>query len=267
MLSDQFFDLRTYLDHDVLAAYQAYQPFARAWWQDAGRETSNLGLDHTSARAMGTGIPGAEHGPIALYEAWAAVEFAKIADDARLLQAISTQEGFDAWHDALAESLDAHWRARVTENNARLREHEGDEHIPANPDLCVAHQYKMVDLFVKFLRVRGAQHPELARHCYEFGHIPLDLKSLAVLSAAFGGILVGAGNKFRMGDIVSKQMYRTCQRLARAICQEAGGTPLLLDVFAWHAPFAQRLYAKQPSVPSRKTMTRAKNKARATAAA
>lgn len=263
MPSDQLFDLRTYLDPHVLAGYQDYLPTAQAWWRDPARETSSLGLDNTTVRAMSTGIRGAEHGPIALYEAWAIVQFAKIANDARLHQSLATQEGFDVWHAALAESLVAHWRARVTENNARLREHEGDEHIPANPDLSIAHRYKMVDLFVKFLRVRGAGHPELARHCYAFGHIPLDRKSLAVISAAFSGMLVGAGDTFSMGDIVSEQMYRTCQRLARAICQEAGGTPLLLDVFAWHAPFAQRLYEGRPALPSRKAMTRAKNRARA----
>lgn len=58
------------------------------------------------------------------------------------------------------------------------------------------------------------------------------------------------------------RLYRSCQRLAR---QEAGGTPRLLDVFAWHAPFAQRLYSERSAPPSRKAMTRAKNKARAAA--
>jgi hypothetical protein len=267
MPSDQIFDLRTYMDHDVLAAYREYQPRAQAWWGNPSLETSKLGLDSTSARAMGTGIRGSERGPIALYEAWAKEVFAKIAADTQLQLSLGTQEGFDAWHATLAESLVAHWRARVTENNARLREHEGDEHVPANPDLSIAHRYKMVDLFVKYLRVRAADYPELARCCYEFGHIPLDLKSLAVLSAAFSGALVGAGDKFRMGHIVSEQMYRTCQRLARVICMEAGGSPLLLDVFAWHAPAAQQLYKKRPAVPSRKAMTRARNKARAGAVA
>lgn len=267
MLRDDLFDLRTYLDTDVLAAYREYQPAAQAWWCDPTRETSSLGLDHTSARAMGTGIRGAERGPIALYETWATVQLARIAADTCLAQSLTTQEAFDAWHATLTASLVAHWHASVTENNILLREHEGDEHIPANPALNIAHRYKMVDLFVKYLRVKGSEHPELAQRCYEFGHIPLDLKSLAVLSAAFSGALVGAGDKFSMGDIVSEPMYRTCQRLARAICEEAGGTPLLLDVFAWHAPVAQRLYAKRPATPSRKAMTRARNKARAVAGA
>jgi hypothetical protein len=266
MSREQLFDLRTYIDHEVLAAYRDFQGDALAWWRDPTTETSNLGLDQTTARALSTGVRG-EHGPISLYEAWATLQFARVAQDPALQQSLATRYGFAAWHADLAESLVAHWRARVMENNARLRQHEGDEHIPANPDLSIAHRYKMVDLFVKYLRVRGAEYPELARHCYTFGHIPLDRKSLAVISAAFSGILVGAGDTFSMGDIVSEQMYRTCQRLARAICEEAGGTPLLQDVFAWHAPFAQRLYEEMPALPSRKSLTRARNKARAGAGA
>jgi pimeloyl-ACP methyl ester carboxylesterase len=72
---------------------------------------------------------------------------------------------------------------------------------------------------------------------------------------------------FSMGDVASETMYQTAQRLARAICVEAGGTPLLLDVFAWRAPYAQRLYAKREQQPSRKSETRRKNRAQASLAA
>jgi hypothetical protein len=186
-----------------------------------------------------------------------------VTSDTELQASLGTREGFERWHADLAAALVAHWHVSVSENNERLRRLEGDDFIPANPDLSIAHRYKMVDLFVRYLRVKASAHPDLARCCYEFGHMPLDRKSLAVISAAFSGVLVGAGDTFSMGDIVSEQMYRTCQRLARAICHEAGCTPLLLDVFALLTPFAQRLYEDRPVVATRKGAARARNKAAA----
>jgi hypothetical protein len=262
MTTDQLFDLHSYLDPKILEAYRAAQPSALEWWRNPHHETSNMGLDHTTGRAFSTGERG-RRGPIAIYEAWAAVQLARVTSDEELQGSLTTREGFERWHADLTASLVAHWRVSVADNNDRLRRLEGDDFIPANPDLSIAHRYKMVDLFVRYLRVKAHVHPELARCCYEFGHIPLDRKSLAVISAAFSGLLVGAGDTFSMGDIVSDQMYLTCQRLARAICQVAGGTPLLLDVFALLTPFAQRLYAGRPAAPTRKGATRARNKASA----
>jgi hypothetical protein len=263
-MRDQLFDLHTYIAPDVVEAYKAFQPSAFEWWSNPQHETSNLGLDRTTARAVSTGIPG-ERGPIAIYEAWAALQLARVTSDATLQASLGTREGFESWHADLTASLVAHWQVHVTENNDRLRRYECEKFIPANPALSIAHRCKMVDLFVKYLRVKADTHPGLARCCYEFGHIPLDRKSLAVISAAFSGI--GMARDFSMGDIVSETMYQTAQRLARAICVKAGGTPLLLDVFAWHAPYAQRLYAKREQPPSRKSESRRKNKAQASAAA
>ena len=259
MTDDPLFDLRSYLDHEILDAYRASQPSALEWWRNPQYETSNLGLDHTTGRAFSTGERG-RRGPVAIYESWAAVQLARVTSDKELQASLGAREGFEHWHADLAASLVAHWRVSVTENNERLQRVEGEGFVPANPELSIAHRYKMVDLFVRYLRVKADAYPELARSCYDFGHIPLDRKSLAVLSAAFSGLLVGAGDTFSMGDIVSGQMYRTCQRLALAVCSEAGGTPLLLDVFALHTPFAQRLYEDRPVVPTRKAATRARNK-------
>jgi hypothetical protein len=63
-----------------------------------------------------------------------------------------------------------------------------------------------------------------------------------------------------MGDIVSETMYRTYQRLARVIVELAGGTPLLLDVFALESKVAKKLYEKKASVPTRKSMKRKRKK-------
>lgn len=260
MTTDELFDLRTYLNCEILEAYRALQPSALDWWRNPSYETSNMGLDQSTCRAISTGEKG-PRGPIAIYEVWAAVQIDRVTSDRELQASLGTREGFEHWHAELVVSLVAHWRVSVAENNERLQRIEGEDFVPANSELNIAHRYKMVDLFVRYLRVMAGTHQQLVQYCYEFGHIPLDRKSLAVISAAFSGILVGAGDTFSMGDIVCEEMYRSCQRLARAICQEAGGTPLLLDVFALHTPFAKQLYEDRPVIPNRKAATRARNKA------
>jgi hypothetical protein len=176
MQHDPLFDLRSYIDQEVLAAYSGFQDAALAWWRTPLNETFEMGLDHTTVRAMSTGVQG-ERGPVALYEAWTTVQFTRVTGDAVLQKSLGTREGFEAWHGQLTQSLISYWCARVTENNEMLRQKEGDAFFPVNPSLNIAHRYKMVDLFVRYLRVRADQHPALARHCYEFGHIPLVFRS------------------------------------------------------------------------------------------
>lgn len=249
MTQDQLFDLRTYLDEEVLQAYRNFQPEARERWADTKDEKSKLGLDNTTARALSTGMRG-ERGPIKLYKLWAEDRLRHVTTDVNLVATLGTAEGFERWHSILAETLVVHWRNSVAQNNELLQHDEGDDFIPVNSELSVAHRYKMVDLFVRYLRVKGNEYPELVRHCLEFGHLPLDRKSLAVLSAAFSGISVGEA--FTMGDIANEAMYRTQQRLARAVCERAGGSPLLLDIFSLKSEFADALYKKRPDAPSRK---------------
>ncbi|WP_434716255.1 hypothetical protein [Paraburkholderia sp. A3RO-2L] len=257
MKDEQLFDLRDYVDQTLLDEYKAFQPEALRFWENPKNETSYLGLDRTTARAIDSGFKG-ERGPIAVYESWATMELIRVTETPALVKALSTREGFEAWHRALTDSLVAHWREKIDEHNELLLEAEGDAFFPVNRELNVAHRYKLVDLFVRYLRVKAEKHPELAHHCYEFGHIPLDRRSLAVISAAFSGI--GVGDNFRMGDIVSEAMYRTYQKLARAIVALAGGTPLLLDVFALESKVAKRLHAKKTAVQTRKSIKRQRNK-------
>lgn len=242
MTKTELFDLRSYMHPGVVEAYKAFQPKALAWWRDPKNETTRLGLNQSTVRAISTGKRGA-NGPLAIFEEWAQAELAKMKDHPRILDILRHREGFESWHAELVESLVAHWRGAVRKNNDVLKQAAGVYFVPVNEELSVAHRYKLVDLFVRYIRMRAAEYPELARCCYEFGHIPLDRKSIAIISAAFGGL--GAGAEFSMSDITSVVAYHTYQRLAQAICAEAGGTPLLLDVFSLEAPYAQALYAQR----------------------
>lgn len=257
MKDEQLFDLHSYVDQTILDAYRAFQSDALRFWEDPKNEKSAMGLDASTARAIDSGFK-EDRGPIAVYESWAALQLHRVMEAPVLVSSLSTREGFESWHRDLAESLVAHWRERISVHNELLQQVEGEKFFPVNPELNIAHRYKLVDLFVRYLRLKGGSHPELAKHCFEYGHIPLDRRSLAVISAVFSGI--GVGDKFRMGDIVSETMYRTYQRLARAIVELAGGTPLLLDVFALESTVAKKLYEKKASVPTRKSIKRKRKK-------
>jgi hypothetical protein len=204
-----------------VAMYAAYLPTARALWNNYDLETSQFGVESSTTRGIPTGSRGAT-GPQELYRAWARPQLEAMLADTTLPDRISTPEAFDAWHAGLAASLTSHWNA------ASL--------VP----LSIAHRYKLLDLFVRWLRIQAPVAPALAARCEQFGHIPLDRKSLHVLSETFGGI--GLSGPFSMGDVHTEGAYLFYQVLAREVCARAGGSPLLFDVFCWNHPEAHALY-------------------------
>jgi hypothetical protein len=214
-------DLSLFVCARWLARYQAYLPTARALWDNHALETSEYGVESSTTRGIPTGSRG-ENGPQALYRAWAGAQLSAMLADAALPGRLASQEAFDAWHAGLAASLAAHWQAGC------------------GRELSLAHRYKLLDLFVRWLRVGAKSVPALAAACERFGHIPLDRKSLHVLSETFGGI--GLAGPFSMGDVHTEGAYRFYQALARHACQQAGGSPLLFDVFCWNHPDAHALY-------------------------
>lgn len=146
-----------------------------------------------------------------------------------------SQAEFDTLHAELTDSLCAHWQSNAL----------------ANP-LSIAHRYKLVDLFVRWMAikgwkpVKGTQGDLLHACCRDFGHIPLDRKSLHILSETFGGI--GLSGPFSMGNIHTQRAYDFYQALARCVVSEAGGSPLLFDTFCWQHPDCQSVY--EPSTPT-----------------
>lgn len=214
-------DLRPFLCPAWLARYQSYLPTARALWDDHRLETSEYGVESSTTRGIPTGSRG-ENGPQALYRAWAKSQLEHMLADSALPARLDSQEVFDAWHAGLAASLAAYWKTC------------------SGRELSTAHRYKLLDLFVRWLRVGAKASPALVVACERYGHIPLDRKSLHVLSETFGGI--GLAGPFSMGDVHTEGAYRFYQALARTACRQGGGSPLLFDVFCWNHPDAHALY-------------------------
>lgn len=220
MMND-LFDLRSLLDPVWVERYRRFLPEAEAWWNDPRNEKSRFGVDSSTVRALSTGATG-DSGPLAIYEDWAAEQLGNLVQDKESWKQLLTFHGFEHWHATLTSSLVAHWQTK------------------SGKELSIAHRYKLVDLFTRWIRVRAPAGSVLREAILRCAHIPLDKKSIATISAMFSDIALSP--TFSMGLVRSEKGYRTYQRLARIIAEEVGGSPVLLDVFAWNSEDAKKLY-------------------------
>ncbi|MBC8737257.1 hypothetical protein F6X40_10600 [Paraburkholderia sp. UCT31] len=260
------FDVRSFLDLQWVDRFAAYLPQAHEWWNNPLNETTDYGVDPTTIRAMGTGSKEGDPtwGPLAAFNAWAKHQVAELdlSSPATAAHAsakwkrfdIETFDDFETWHRNLAESLDGHWRDWLEKTRAASLHpdtgwQERARACNADGSLCVAHKYKLVDLFVRFLRLLAPAGTSFGAALVRHAHIPLDMKSIAVISATVGNLSVGGGTS--MGDIKTELAYQTYQRLARVICDVVAArsdnrsvavSPIIFDVFAWHNRDAQALY-------------------------
>lgn len=173
-----------------------------------GQRGRDFGVAGNTLRAY-RGWP---HPPSRVYREWAENVCADL--NASLLgEQVATPKGFRGWHASLAKSLQLHW-----------------ENQQANA-LSFAHQYKLIDLFVKWLSGYDFGSNQLTKALVLHGNCPLDSKSLAKLNECLSLALPIANPS--MGDIHSEKTYEFCQGLIGSFAHHYGGTRLLFEYFAW----------------------------------
>ncbi|MDZ7919569.1 hypothetical protein [Rhodoferax sp.] len=126
---------------------------------------------------------------------------------------LDSMEAFEGWHQGLSCSLQQKWM----ETQGR--------------GLSVAHKYKLIDLYIKWLTQHSLPDPALGIQFVRFGHCALDRQTLAKINAHLSGALPLA--KPTMGLIATEETYSLCQAVVREYCVVAGGAPVLFDYFAW----------------------------------
>jgi len=126
---------------------------------------------------------------------------------------LHTRKGFLEWHTFLAENLQEHWRERE------------------NRQLSVAHKYKLVDLFIKWLSSHDFDSPVLSECLVSHANCALDSQTLNKLNECLSFALPLSNPS--MGDIQSETTYRFCQELIEQFATRFGGSRLLFDYFAW----------------------------------
>lgn len=150
--------------------------------------------------------------PSSIYREWAESIYNNI-DANRLADQVYTAEGFREWHISLAESLQAHWKVKQGEA------------------LSFAHQYKLIDLFIKWLSGYNFGIPQLTNAFMLHGNCALDSQTLSKLNECLSFAL--PLTRPSMGDIHSWRTYDFCQTLIGRFTDHYGGTRLLFDYFAW----------------------------------
>ncbi len=130
---------------------------------------------------------------------------------------IANQQDFEKLHKTLCRSIKIHWGKREKKKKLEF-----------------AHQYKMVDLYFKWLCANAACHEsrrDLSDAILEFGHCPLDKNSLTKLNECLSLALPIKNPS--MGSIHNKKTYDFCQSLIKEFTKCCGGTPLLFDFYVW----------------------------------
>lgn len=158
------------------------------------------------------GFQGWESRPSDVYRSWAQRR-TKSLGEPDLLRAIQSKSGFERWHAGLVRSIQRHWA-----------KYQGRQ-------LGVAHKYKLVDLYVKWLSVHAIGTKRLMDALVANAHCALDRQTLSKLNICLSGAL--PMGRPSMGYIQSEATYQFCQDVISQFAGHCGGTPLLFDYYAW----------------------------------
>ncbi|CAN0622922.1 conserved protein of unknown function [Burkholderia multivorans] len=196
---------------ELAAQYVGALPALEAWYRTAANETTDIGVDHTGIRGIGTGHRGDSNGPLTAYNAWANAQLVKLIRGGWDIALFASLSSFETWHALLLESVEAYWEMR------------GYGALPRGQ------AYRMVDSFVKWLRTRADGRPVLAQAIFEHGHIIVNGPTLDALHRVCANVPVWST---QMTPAETSASYSEIQELVREFCRQFGGTSLLFDVFA-----------------------------------
>src|SRR5207253_9779116 len=104
---------------------------------------------------------------------------------------------FERFHLDLTKSLAKHWKAKCRK------------------DLSLAHRYKLIDLWIKWLCTLDFGSPTMNAKLLEYGHVPIDSRVFEAIDRLYCGIFVVSGRS--MGHIRSGAAYRFWQEIVRSI--------------------------------------------------
>jgi hypothetical protein len=150
--------------------------------------------------------------PSELYRDWAAVICESLTSEL-LVTHLQSRSAFLKWHESLAASLQKQWFSRERKR------------------LSFAHQYKLVDLFVKWLSRHDFGLKTITSGFAAYANCALDRQTLKKLNACLSHALPMPAPS--MGHIICRNTYQFSQEAISEFAAYCGGTPLLFDYFAW----------------------------------
>lgn len=196
------------INAQLAAAYVAALPESQRWFHKA-KETTVAGVDNTGIRGINTSKDGV--GPLHAFNTWASGALGSFRANDFDMAAFVTQAGFDAVHLKFVESLEDYWPKHGFE------------------PLYRAQALRLVNLFIKHLRVKAQNRPAILKGVEENGHIVVNTPNLDKLDQLFGGGL--PAYEPSMDEATAMRSYQVIQQAVRDFCSQYGGSPLMLDIF------------------------------------
>ncbi|MEI6334079.1 MAG: hypothetical protein WCS87_05930 [Methylococcaceae bacterium] len=202
--------IKDFYNHKQVSEFKKAVPSLRA---QIGREIwsneiKQFGIAGNTFRAF----TGWDNRPSDLYHTWAEKQ-CKTLDPATLAMSVNSEEQFEEWHASLCKSLQKHWK-----------KNEGKE-------LSIAHQYKVIDLYIKWLSQFNFGLPAISSGFLSYSHCAIDSQILLTLNDCLSGAL--PLGKPSMGHVKCEATYQFCQGLISSFSSHCGGTSLLFDYYAW----------------------------------
>jgi hypothetical protein len=196
------------INTQLAAQYVASLPESKRWF-DTAKEDTVAGVDRTGIRGIDTSEDGAR--PLAAFNTWASGALGVFRQPGFDTAAFATRAGFDAVHLDFVRSLEAYWPKHGF--------------VPLNRPQAL----RLVNLFIKQLRVKAKSRPTILNSVRENGHIVVNTPNLAKLRDLLGTGL--PAYEPSMDESSAMQSYQVIQQEVRDFCAVYGGSPLMLDIF------------------------------------
>lgn len=181
-------------------------------------EFNNISSEKTERGATPGAFPGNPAGPkgwepsaYCIFNYWADTILKELIDLRRrgeLVRTIDSQESFDEWHRGLVSSLEKYWAA----------------HAHRDYSLGLRQLYKLVNLFVKWLRIKV--QPEVRALIEQHAHTTLNTPTVKRVCELLGvsTLTFPTVQNFEV-------WYRKTQKQIRDFTEEHGGSPVIVDVW------------------------------------
>ncbi|MFL9906810.1 hypothetical protein [Paraburkholderia sp. RL17-337-BIB-A] len=183
---------------------------AEGWFDDVDNDKTYGGV--STFQGVETGFTGEPNGPQAVHKGWAYRELKKLSEEGFDVNALDSTEGFERWHAKLIDSYEANY------------ERKGLKPLPRHT------VYRLVDLFVKWLRVYRKEYPAVVAAIKRHAHVVLNEPNRNLISEIIDDCPpYGSSTQSTEGAVRS---YNDIQNKVRVFCQQRGGSPIIVDVWA-----------------------------------
>lgn len=180
----------------------------------------NLGQENLSSMTDDFGVGGStfrayvgyELPPSLIYKGWAKKKTNHIQKTLPINKT-SSEECFIAWHEKLYRSLCRYWSKKQ------------------GTSLSLAHGYKLVDLYIKWLSRYAFHEKQFVINLNKYANCAIDSQILIKIDICYSSCL--PIHKPSMGHVKNKNTYDYCQQLISNFCEDAIATKLEFDYWAW----------------------------------